>query len=131
MAYKITRKSKIVESLELCNADGSVAHVIDVDVNIDDIAGKVNKAWELLGMAQTEMEQDPKSEKALTAYGRAVLEVIRAIFGDENAETIVTFYDERWTELLLDLFPFINQVIMPRVKEASVLRKAQLEALTR
>lgn len=131
MAYRIKRQSKLVETLELCNADGTVAHVIEVNVNIDDIAGRVNKAWEMLGMAQVALQADPKSENAMETYGRAVLEVIRVIFGLENAETIVAFYDGRWTEMLLDLFPFINQIIMPRIKEASAARRAQLEALAK
>ena len=36
------------------------------------------------------------------------------------------FYENNWTEMLLDLFPFINNEIMPKIREASEERKAQL-----
>ena len=48
------------------------------------------------------------------------------IFGEETAGKIVEFYEGRWTEMLLDLFPFINNEIMPKIRAASADRKAQL-----
>lgn len=126
--YQVTRKSKINETLQLCNSDGTVAETIVVDINVDQIGSRVNKAYELVGIAQNTFKKDPHDPKLAEEFGNAVLALFQAIFGDENAERIVTFYEGNETEMLLDLFPFINEVIMPKVRDASAARKEQLKA---
>lgn len=124
--YQVQRKNRIKEQLQLCNADGSVAFVADVDLNVDIIANRVSKAYESLGMAQIALQQEPQDQKAMEAYGEAVIAVFSVIFGEEDTKRIVEFYENNWTEMLLDLFPFINNEIMPKIREASAERKDQL-----
>ena len=77
MAYQVTRKNRIKEELQLCRADGSIAESIIVDLNVDEITARVNKAYEALGMAQDALQKDPNSEKTIEAYGAAVVSAAR------------------------------------------------------
>ena len=124
--YTITRKNRIKEQLQLCYADGTVALTADVDLNVDESAGRVNKAYEALGMAQNALQKNTESAQLKEAYGNTVTAFFAVIFGEETAGKIVEFYEGRWTEMLLDLFPFINNEIMPKIRAASADRKAQL-----
>lgn len=124
--YQVTRKNRIKETLQLCHADGSVAHEILVDLNVDQIAGRVNKAYEALSAAQETLASQPKSEQALEAYGNAIFAVFDVIFGEENRKTIVDFYEGNYSEMLLDLFPFINNEILPKIWAANADRREQL-----
>lgn len=124
--YQITRKNRIKEELQLCHADGTVALSVGVDLNVDTIAARVNKAYEMLGMAQNALQKAPNSPETLDAYGNAVIYVFNVIFGEEDAGKIVSFYENNWSEMLLDIFPFINNEIMPKIQAASADRKAQL-----
>ena len=126
MAYQVTRKNRIKEILQLCNADGSVAHTLAVDLNVDEIAARVNKVYDTLGMAQNALRDEPNSPKLVEAYGEAVTALFRVIFGDEGAETLLSFYEGNYTEMLLDMFPFINEIVMPQIREASAARREQL-----
>lgn len=126
MAYTVTRKNRIKEQLQLCHADGTVALVCDVDLNVDVIANRVSKAYETLAMAQNTLQESPRDARAMEAYGNAVIAVFDIIFGEENTQKIVEFYENNWSEMLLGLFPFINNEIMPKIQEASDERKAQL-----
>ena len=126
MAYTVTRKNRIKEQLQLCHADGTVALVCDVDLNVDVIANRVSKAYETLAIAQNTLQESPRDARAMEAYGNAVIAVFDVIFGEENTQKIVEFYENNWSEMLLDLFPFINNEIMPKIQEASDERKAQL-----
>ena len=126
MAYTVTRKNRIKEQLQLCHADGTVALVCDVDLNVDVIANRVSKAYETLAIAQNTLQNSPHDARAMEAYGNAVIAVFDVIFGEENTQKIVGFYENNWSEMLLDLFPFINNEIMPKIQEASDARKAQL-----
>ena len=114
--------------LQLCHANGDVAVTVDVDLNVDEIAGRVNSAYTALGAAQAELQKNEHSETAIDAYGNAVLAVFKVIFGEEGAEKIVSFYEQNYTEMLLDLFPFISDEIMPKIKAASAERREQLVA---
>ena len=124
--YTITRKNRIKEQLQLCHEDGSVALSVNVDLNVDQIASRVNTAYELLGAAQVCLQKDPASDEAVKAYGQAVIGVFDVIFGEENSKKILEFCENSYTEMLLDVFPFINDEIMPKIRQASSDRKKQL-----
>jgi hypothetical protein len=131
MAYQIKRKNRVVEKLELCNADGSVALAVDVDINVDDIGGKIAAAQKALVAAQEQVSKDSKSDEAKEAFGSAVISLFIVLFGEEDTERILAFYDGRYTEMFVDVFPFIDDVVMPRVREASESRKEQLLNMAR
>ena len=129
--YTITRKNRIKEQLQLCHADGTVALTVNVDLNVDEIAARVNKAYEVLGSAQNALQKAPNSPQALEAYGNAVMAVFNVLFGEEDAGKLLEFYENNYTEMLLDVFPFINNEIMPKIREASADRKARLLAASK
>ena len=124
--YQVTRKNRIKEQLQLCHANGDIALTVDVDLNVDQIAGRVSKAYEVLNMAQNALKKDTENEKLLEAYGAAVIAVFNVIFGEEDAQKTLEFYEGNYTEMLLDIFPFINGEIMPKIQEASASRREQL-----
>ena len=107
-------------------ADGSVAETVYVDINVDEITARTAKAYEVLNMAQNALSKEPENEALMDAFGAAVVAVFRVIFGDDGAEKILTFYERHYSEMLLDIFPFINNVIMPKINEASAARREQL-----
>ena len=129
--YQVTRKNRIKEQLQLCHADGTVALTADVDLNVDIIANRVSKAYEAPGMAQNALTNDPRNPATMEAYGNAVIAVFNVIFGEDQTAAIVEFYEGNYTEMLLDLFPFINNEIMPKIAEASEARRAQLLEATK
>ena len=124
--YQVQRKKRIKEELQLVNADGTVSDTITVDLNVDEIAARVSKSYETLGMAQNALQADQYNEKLVEAYGNAVVAVFTVIFGEDGCNKILNFYESNYTEMPLDLFPFINDVIMPKIREASESRKQQL-----
>ena len=128
MAYKITRKPRIKEDLELCNPDGSTALTIPVDIDVDVMGGRIRKAYGSLAEAQKKITADSSD---LEAYGGAVVTLFACIFGEDGTAKMLTFYQENYTEMLLDVFPFIQNVILPRVAEVSQQRKKEILQNTR
>jgi len=126
MAYQITRKKRVTEALELCNEDGAVALHLDVDIDVDAMGGRIADAQDTLRMAQELIQREPQSEKAQEAFGASVIALFAVIFGKNGADNILAFYDGYYSEMLVDVFPFINDVVMPAVNEASAERKQQL-----
>lgn len=127
--YQIKRKNRIKEQLQLCHANGDVACTLDVDINVDRMTAQISKAYDQLGRAQNELMKDRTSEKLIEEYGKAVVLVLTAIFGEDGCKKILDFYEDNYTECLLDILPFVSGEIMPKIREASQARKEQLEAL--
>lgn len=124
MAYQIKRKSKIQETLELVSGETTLP--ISVEIDIDRMGAAISNAQDTLVMAQKLIEQEPRSPKAQKAYGASIIALFAVVFGKEDTEKILAFYDGNYEEMLIDVCPFISEVIMPKVKEASEARKAQL-----
>lgn len=126
--YQVQRKNRIVEQLQLVHANGDIFCTLDVDINVDRVGAQINQAYTLLQMAQEALSKDSKSPEVADAYGKAVIALFNVIFGEEGTKQIIEFYGSRdaWTEMLVDLFPFINGEIIPKVNEASAERKKQL-----
>ena len=126
MAYQIKRKQRVRETLELCNSEGNVELTVHVDIDLDVMGGRIANAHDVLRMANELVAEKPDSEEAQEAFGAAVIALFAVIFGKDNADKIIEYYEGRYTEMLLDVFPFINEAVMPKVKEASASRKQQL-----
>lgn len=127
--YQIQRKNRIKEQLQLVHANGDIACTLDVDINVDRMTAQISKAYDQLGRAQNELMNDRTSEKLIEEYGKAVVLVLTAIFGEDGCKKILDFYEDNYTECLLDILPFVSGEIMPKIREASQARKEQLEAL--
>lgn len=127
--YQIQRKNRIKEQLQLCHANGDIACTLDVDINVDRMTAQISKAYDQLGKAQNELMKDRNSEKLIEEYGKAVVLVLTAIFGEDGCKKILDFYEDNYTECLLDILPFVSGEIMPKIREASKARKEQLQAL--
>lgn len=127
--YQIQRKNKIQEDLQLVYANGDIACTIPVDINVDKMTAAISKSYDTLGAAQNELMNEPDSLKKMETYGLAVIAVFNVIFGEDGCKKILDFYEDSYTEALLDILPFVSNEIMPKIREASAERKAQLEKL--
>lgn len=128
MAYSIQRKQRISEVLELRDETGAVIHTLKIELDIEKVAPRLYKAKKALAGMQAKYAQAP-SDEALEAYGKAVVELIAALFGAENAQTVIEFYNERYLEMLTDLFPFITEVIYPRFNDLEAKKIAQFKGM--
>jgi hypothetical protein len=127
--YKVVKRDRsIKETLVICHEDGTEALTLDVDINTTSIVSQMAIAREVLAAASGTLQKDPSDVKAMTALGTAVITMLTIIFGAENAKKLVEFYDSAYDALLVDIYPFIDSEIMPKIREASAERKAELLA---
>ena len=116
--YQIKR-NHIVEELEI-EDNGKTLH-IDVDINVDNMIKAYTNAQYKIAQASINAKQateDKDVSKAEEAMGNAVLGLFEVVFGAEQTQKIVDFYDNKALEMLGDIAPFISDVIAPRFKEA-------------
>ena len=71
MAYQAQRHKRVVEDLELLNEDGTVAHVLHVDLDPDNMIVKLSRKYTELTKALVEVESMKREGMSAEEIGRA------------------------------------------------------------
>ena len=119
--YQIKR-NHVVEDLQV--EDNGKTLDLHVDLNVDAILQRYTEAARALANVQKEMRKG-STEERLAAFGAAIVDVFAVVFGREQTEQLVAFYDGAYTEMLADVVPFINDVVAPKINEAQQRIMAQ------
>lgn len=124
MAYQAKRHKKFQEDFELVNESGEVVHLLHVSLDADDMVVKISRKYAALTKAlaeTTEMkrkDENPEEiQKSVEILGTAVVDLLEAVFGTEDAEKIIQFYEGRYIEMSQEVIPFITQCVIPKLTE--------------
>lgn len=122
MAYKIQVNPIIDE--QFIFRDGKRKLKIRMHAYVDDIILRYEKAQKELEAAEKLFKADA-SDLAAEAYGKAAVALIQAVFGEEAAAAMFKFYDGRMIQLLHDIYPAIQEKILPHLSDpfANVRKK--------
>ena len=133
MAYQEKRKKKYVEDFELVDAEGNIKHTLHISLDADDMTVKINRKYVALTRALSETtEAKRKVETAedlqgvFETLGNAMVDLLQAVFGEENAKILLDFYEDSYIEMSREVLPFISNVVIPRMIE---IRKDNQKAL--
>ena len=116
--YKIKR-NHLVEELQI--EDNGKTLDLKVDINIDNILQQYNKAQYRIAQAVQSAQKaanDKDMENIEVAMGEAVLGLFEVVFGHDQTQQIIEFYDNKAFEMLTDISPFITEVVAPKIQEA-------------
>ena len=120
MAYQVKRQQIITEDIELSGKDGTVEKVLHIEFNPEKLARKFNAARNNIIRAQLELKKgNALADKKLEAFGTAVIEMFKVVFGEENTSELTAFFEGNYVEMLEVMMPFITDVAAPAV-QASV-----------
>lgn len=126
MAYQAKRQKQFQEDLELCDENGTVVETLHVTIDADSMVRKIHHKYVELCKTLTSVqeikrtvgEQNPDTMgKALDELGNSVIHLFQAVFGDEDAEKIIQFYEGNYVEMCQEITPFITHVVIPKCNE--------------
>ena len=132
MAYQLSRTRKIIETLELTDNNGKVIKTIDIHLDVGIIAKEYRDLCEKLGKAERQLKEAQKHndtetfDKTLEAYGETIIALLRLIFGEENAQVLLDYFENNYFEMSVKLIPFIFDVLSPKIIEGIKAEKQQL-----
>lgn len=122
--YKITKgANRIEKDLEIVTSGGEDIAVLHVSISMREMETRVAKAYEAMSIARAELQKKPD---AVEAYGKAVIAFMQTIFGDEQTAQLLEIYESDYTQMLLDVVPFIQDEIMPALKAVSDQTKTRM-----
>lgn len=119
--YIAKRTPKIHEEMQL----GENGPVLTVNLDTDDVVTGFEMRRAAVVQCQMKVANLRKEnpgvvvpEGILAEYGKAIMEWFRYIFGDEQAEQIYEYYEGKSIEMINEVFPFITDCIMPKIKKS-------------
>ena len=127
---QIQRKQRFEDTLELLDEQGKVCVTLPVSLNIEEVYVRICKARKAVVKAEEAMRKE-QTEDTIKAYGESVCFLFSAIFGDDGCEKIVRHYDGRYTEMLLDILPYLIETVFPKFDELSEARLRRAVELRR
>lgn len=131
--YKVKRTRKFYDTLQLCDEQGNVQKELKIEVDIDAIATGFREVLTQLEKAQKglqdnqKLKQQKEFDRAYYDYGAALVKLFEMCFGKDNTEEIVTFFENRYTEMSVEIVPYITKEIIPLVGEAIKQKKNNLK----
>lgn len=130
MAYQAKRKKLYTEDFELAEEDGRVVHTLHVSLDPDSMARKLSEKHAALVRALQDINRISagQSEEALEKVGNAVTDILEAVFGPEDAKTVIEFYHGRYIELCGAVIPFVTDVVVPQVRKLAQENKQAIAA---
>lgn len=129
--YKVKRKQTIEDELVIENSRGEEALRLPVRLYVDDVLAQYNRLRLMLGEAQYEAQEDPTNEIAVNKLGLTVVALFELIFGADGGQKLLDYYENRYTEMLEDVAPFVSEVINPQMQAAMMERAKRFRKLAK
>lgn len=107
--YELKRGEQIIEQLKIGE------EVITIRIKPLEIAKAYHAAEVDIVKAQDAIRAAGPTKEALEQYGAAIIKLFEVLFGQENTEKILTFYENNYEEMCLEVFPFIVDVLKPQL----------------
>lgn len=77
--------------------------------------------------AQKKLKEQPGNDAALSEIGEATIRMIALLFGEDNTRKMQEFYGGDYVTMFTDIFPYIQNVIAPKIQEMAKERNAQFK----
>lgn len=118
---EIRRKNKVKETFHIIDNDGRELTVESV-LDPGEALPAWNRAKNSIIRAQTAKQPD------FEALGQAIVDTFAVFFGEEGAAKILDFYDGNYTDMMEDVFPYIESILLPKLEaESAKQREAMIK----
>ena len=119
--HEIHKRGKVKEVFHITDNDGRELTVESV-LDPGEALPAWNRAKNSIIRAQTAKQPD------FEALGQAIVDTFAVFFGEEGAAKILDFYDGNYTDMMEDVFPYINTILLPKLEaESAKRREAMIE----
>lgn len=119
--YEIKKTHRLKDELKL--VDGDKEMIVPVDIDLSNALSRYNRARNDIIHMQTDKTTNPEE------VGKAIVTLLSVFFGDDATVRIVEWYENRWEEMLEDIFPYIDGVLVPKLKAASAAKRDKMVAM--
>lgn len=125
--YQIKQSKPFHDQLSIETKTGETK-VFDVTINITPQLAKDYRAIQIKLLELNKKHNENKEDfSVITGIGECVVDTMKLLLGEENTKELVEIYDEDYTSMLYDVFPYINEVIVPKIQKIAKEKKQQVK----
>lgn len=121
--YEIKRRAYISEEIKIGD------EILKVEFAPDKIIREYQAATAAVIRAQDAIKEagDNPGTEVVEALGEAVVAFLGVALGKENAEKLLAFFEENYTEMLIQIMPFVIEVIKPQIEAAAASMRSEAQ----
>lgn len=120
------RRKKEIETFALADENGEIVKTFDINCDPETRLLEYNRTKNKIIAAEKIINEAPNEEN-YERYGRAVVDMLGVFFGEDAVDEILDFYEGNYSEMLLEVFPFITEIIEPKMREISDRQMAEIK----
>ena len=120
--YQIQRTKPFEDTIELC--DSGEALQIKYQVTITPDFARNARA---LQVKIIDLQRRSKTEQEFENLGHAIVDLFELIFGVENTQKIIAFYEGDYANMLIDLFPYLRNTVFEELNRRTAARIKNLK----
>lgn len=125
--YTLRQSALFSDEIELAKNDGT-SEFITINLNITpDLVKEYRKLQLQYIDYQKKTAENPKDVVAIEKAGEVIVGILALLFGKENAEKIINFYSDDYIQMMINLYPYIENTLVPRLNEIIRQRKHDLK----
>lgn len=125
--YTIKKASCFADQLVLEDPSGN-SLTLDIQLGITpELAQRYRALQVQLLELQADAKERPGDPQVIEKTGKAVSEVLSLLLGGENLRKMTEFYDGDYISMLSDVFPYVQEVVVPQFAQLAKERKQQLK----
>ena len=119
--HEIHKRDKVKEVFHITDNDGRELTVESV-LDPGEALPAWNRAKNSIIRAQTAKQPD------FEALGQAIVDTFAVFFGEEGTAKILDFYEDNYFDMMEDVFPYIQAILLPKLEaESAKRREAMIE----
>ena len=125
--YTLRQSALFSDEIELAKSNGA-SEFITINLNITPDLVKEYRKLQLQYMAyQKKAAENPKDVIVMEKAGEVIVGIVTLLFGKEKAEKIIGFYSDDYIQMMINLYPYIENTLVPRLNEIIRQRKHDLK----
>ena len=107
MPYQVKKTTQRIQETLQIDDNGTLVD-IPVDIYVDDVVRDYVRVTDQLKNVGADPER----------LGAAVIEMMQLVFGGDGANKILNLYQNRYMDMIGDIYPFVKDVVEPKLIKA-------------
>lgn len=125
--YTLTQNTTFEDQIELKKNDGT-SEILDIHLALSPKMIKQYRDLQIrLTQLQKKAQENPSDMTMIAETGKAVVDIFSLLLGEENCKKVIAFYSDDFMQMMMDLFPYIQNEIVPKFQQLAKQRKQALK----
>ena len=122
--FTVIQPQQYIDDIKLQRADGT-SEILHIALNLTpQVLGRYRQLQVKLLNVQKQSSDDPSKAEEI---GKIVIELFQLLFGEQNTQKLLEFYDDDFVSMCSEMFGYIQDSILPQINKVAKDKKAAMK----